>query len=106
MDPITLTATATTSALVSLGTALATKGAEGPAHTLNLLWKISFGRWDAKMENMVKEQTKKYAQDIDNEINIGLESLCCGEMSNRLNKTEVNRKSVFDYILAVTRNCA
>lgn len=59
----------TTAALVSLGTTLASKGAKAPAHTLNLLWKITLGRWDAKMENMVKKQTEKYAQDIDNEIN-------------------------------------
>lgn len=62
MDPLI------TSALVSLGTTWATSGAKAPAHTLNLLWKITLGRWDPLMENMVKENVKKYAKDITDEL--------------------------------------
>ena len=58
-----------TSALVSLGTTWLTRGAKAPAQTLNLLWKVTLGRWDPLMENIVKENVEKYAKDIDNELN-------------------------------------
>ena len=42
--------------------------------------------------------------DIDNKINIGLEFLGGGKVSNSFDNAYINRKSVFDYVLAVTRN--
>lgn len=60
--------TITASAAVALFTSLATKGADAPAHTLNLLWKVTFGHWDPMLEKIVKENIAKYAKDIDEEI--------------------------------------
>ena len=57
-----------TSALVSIGTTWMTRGAKAPAHTLNLLWKVTLGRWDPLMEKIVKENTEKYAKAIDDEL--------------------------------------
>lgn len=62
MDPVA------TSALVSLGTTWLTSGAKAPAHTLNLLWQVTLGRWDPLLEKMVRENVEKYAKDIDNEL--------------------------------------
>ena len=63
MDPVV------TSALVSLGTTWLTSGAKAPAHTLNLLWQVTLGRWDPLLEKIVRENVEKYAKDIDNELN-------------------------------------
>lgn len=63
MDPVV------TSALVSLGTTWLTSGAKAPAHTINLLWQVTLGRWDPLLENIVRENVAKYAKDIDNELN-------------------------------------
>lgn len=63
MDPVV------TSALVSLGTTWLTSGAKAPAHTINLLWQVTLGRFDPLLENIVRENIEKYAKDIDNELN-------------------------------------
>lgn len=42
--------TVTVVALTALVTSLASKGAEGPARTINLLWKATLGRWDKPLE--------------------------------------------------------
>lgn len=62
MDPVV------TSALVSIGTTWLTSGAKAPAHTLNLLWQVTLGRWDPLLEKIVRENVEKYAKDIDNEL--------------------------------------
>lgn len=69
MEPNTLIDPTLTSLLVSFATAVATKGATAPAHTLDLIWKVTLGRWDPKLENMVKKQMEKYAHDITDEVN-------------------------------------
>lgn len=58
-----------TSALVSLGTTWLTSGAKAPAHTLNLLWQVTLGRFDPLLENIVRKNIEEYAKDIDNELN-------------------------------------
>ena len=58
----------TTVALVTLTSALAAKGAEAPAKTLNLLWQATLGRWNPKLESIVQKHIEKYAKDIDTEI--------------------------------------
>lgn len=58
-----------TSALVSLATTWLTSGAKAPAHTLNLLWQVTLGRFDPLLENIIRENVEKYAKNIDNELN-------------------------------------
>ncbi|MCI7600797.1 MAG: DUF4393 domain-containing protein [Megasphaera sp.] len=62
MDPITVSVA--TAALTSL----ATKGADAPAKTLNLLWQATFGRWDEKLKQTVEANIRRYAKDIDDEV--------------------------------------
>lgn len=62
MDPITVSVA--TAALTSL----ATKGADAPAKTLNLLWQATFGRWDEKLRQTVEANIRRYAKDIDDEV--------------------------------------
>lgn len=62
MDPITVSVA--TAALTSL----ATKGADAPAKTLNLLWQATFGRWDEKLKQTVEANIRRYAKDIDEEV--------------------------------------
>lgn len=64
MDPSTILVSAITAA----ATGFTTKAIDGPANTFNLLWKISFGRWDSKMDAMVRRRAEKYAEAIDNEL--------------------------------------
>lgn len=57
-------------AMTSLVTSLAAKGAEGPAHTLNLLWKATFGRVDKPLEEYLAKRNNnkiKYIEEIDKE---------------------------------------
>lgn len=64
MDPSTILVSAITAA----ATGFTTKAIDGPANTFNLLWKISFGRWDSNMDAMVRRRAEKYAEAIDNEL--------------------------------------
>jgi hypothetical protein len=59
LDPIAI------SAITAALTTLATKGAEGPSHTLGLIWKLTFGHWDAQMESVIEKNCQKYADAID-----------------------------------------
>ena len=56
------------STLAVFAATIAKKSAEAPAHTLNLLWKVTFGRWDPWMESIIRENIEKYAKDIDDEV--------------------------------------
>lgn len=60
------------SALISAGTAflttIATKSGGPVAETLGLIWKITLGRWDPKMEAIVKKNTEKYAAEINEQV--------------------------------------
>jgi len=61
MDPLI------TSILASFLTTMATKGAEAPAHTFNLLWQATFGRWDQPLQDYIQRRNdnlRKYADDI------------------------------------------
>lgn len=49
-------------------TTIATKGGGAVAHTFGLIWKITLGRWDPKMESMVKKNIEKYATEIDEQV--------------------------------------
>ena len=62
LDPIAI------SAITAALTTLATKGAEGPSHTLGLIWKLTFGHWDAQMESAIAKNCQKYAKAIDEKI--------------------------------------
>lgn len=62
MDPVAV------GIFTSFATTLVTKGAEAPARTLDLLWQITLGRWDPKMQAMVQENIEKYSKDIDEEV--------------------------------------
>ena len=55
-------------ALAVFAATVAKKSAEAPAHTLNLLWKVTFGRWDPLMENQIRENVERYAKAIDDEL--------------------------------------
>ena len=66
MDPLVSTVT---TAVVTAGlTSLASKGASAPAKTLNLLWQATLGRWDPLLQQIVNKNIKKYAKEIDNEV--------------------------------------
>lgn len=57
-------------AMTALATSLASKGAEGPAHTLNLLWQATFGRVDKPLEEYLAKRNHdkiKYIEEIDKE---------------------------------------
>lgn len=57
-------------AMTALATSLASKGAEGPAHTLNLLWQATFGRVDKPLEEYLAKRNNdkiKYIEEIDKE---------------------------------------
>lgn len=60
------------SALISAGTAflttIATKSGGPVAETLGLIWKITLGRWDPKMEAIIKKNTEKYAAEINEQV--------------------------------------
>ena len=56
-----------TSALVAFGTTMATKGAEAPAKTINLLWEAVFAPLNTRLENKIlkyRESQQQYGQDI------------------------------------------
>ena len=56
-----------TSALVAFGTTMATKGAEAPAKTINLLWEAVFAPLNTRLENRIlkyNESQQQYGQDI------------------------------------------
>lgn len=58
------------SAITAFATTLASKGAEGPAHTLDLLWKVTFGRFDEPLEKYIAQRNgnlQKYAEEIAQE---------------------------------------
>lgn len=64
--------TVTVAAITALVTSLASKGAEGPAHTINLLWKVTLGRWDKPLERYIERRDsdkEKYAEEILKETN-------------------------------------
>ena len=64
--------TVTVVALTALVTSLASKGAEGPARTINLLWKATLGRWDKPLEKYIERRDsdkEKYAEEILKETN-------------------------------------
>ncbi len=66
MDPNTLTTIG-----ISAATALLTKGADAPAHTLNLLWEATIGRINPYLEKSIKEHRNnvlKYENDIKQEV--------------------------------------
>lgn len=57
-------------AMTALAISLASKGAEGPAHTLNLLWQATFGRVDKPLEEYLAKRNHdkiKYIEEIDKE---------------------------------------
>ena len=69
MDSVTTTIAI--SAATSFTTALATKGADGPANTLNLLWQATLGRWDNKLQAYIDRRNanfQKFANDITEEV--------------------------------------
>ena len=60
--------------LTAGATTLLTKGAEAPAHTLNLVWKQVFGSFDLWMEKQQLKR-KKELDDFSNRLNKNLEKI-------------------------------
>ena len=60
--------------LTAGATTLLTKGAEAPAHTLNLVWKQVFGSFDLWLEKQQLKR-KKELDDFSNRLNENLEKI-------------------------------